>query len=390
VLELLARLQGARDADGGVDVPDDHDAPPRRFVDDRIVHGARDEERDLHLIVASVRDRAHGGASRIRVGDDDAVRHGAADEVRARHEKLRTEHAAARYIPAEREVLWSADHQTRGRDAIRDHHAELGGRRRIRDRIIVRVQVGMHVRETGDEIPPRSIDPARVRGDHDSLSDSGNAAVSNQNSRIADDRIGRHWDDVHVRDRERPGYESAPRIERLLGDRNRGNQREQEWTHGTGRMVRHGKGYGFDIGNRQHGCRDTCGIPVTALPFPHMVSTHPVREGRMAREALGLVQGTVDVLILKTLTWAPMHGYGISHWIRQRTDGELAVEDAALYQALHRLERKGWVGSEWGVSDTNRKAKFYSITPDGRKHLREDVAELRRYVDALFKILQPT
>jgi PadR family transcriptional regulator PadR len=110
----------------------------------------------------------------------------------------------------------------------------------------------------------------------------------------------------------------------------------------------------------------------------------------MAREALGLVQGTVDVLILKTLTWAPMHGYGISHWIRQRTDGELAVEDAALYQALHRLERKGWVGSEWGVSDTNRKAKFYSITPEGRKHLREDVAELRRYMDALFKILQPT
>ena len=109
----------------------------------------------------------------------------------------------------------------------------------------------------------------------------------------------------------------------------------------------------------------------------------------MARESLGLVQGTVDVLILKTLTWSPMHGYAISQWIRQRTDGALAVEDAALYQALHRLERKGWVGSEWGVSDTNRKAKFYSITTEGRKHLREDVAELRRYVDALFKILQP-
>jgi transcriptional regulator len=109
----------------------------------------------------------------------------------------------------------------------------------------------------------------------------------------------------------------------------------------------------------------------------------------MARESLGLLQGTVDVLILKTLTWSPMHGYGISQWIRQRTDGELAVEDAALYQALHRLERKGWVGAEWGVSDTNRKAKFYHITTEGRKHLREDVAELRRYVDALFKILQP-
>jgi transcriptional regulator len=109
----------------------------------------------------------------------------------------------------------------------------------------------------------------------------------------------------------------------------------------------------------------------------------------MARESLGLVQGTVDVLILKTLTWSPMHGYAIAQWIRQRTDGALAVEDAALYQALHRLERKGWVGAEWGVSDTNRKAKFYSITTEGRKHLREDVAELRRYVDALFKILQP-
>ena len=109
----------------------------------------------------------------------------------------------------------------------------------------------------------------------------------------------------------------------------------------------------------------------------------------MPRESLALVQGTVDVLILKTLTWSAMHGYGISQWIRQRTDGELTVEDAALYQALHRLERKGWVGSEWGVSDSNRKAKFYHITVEGRRHLREDVAELRRYVDALFKILQP-
>lgn len=109
----------------------------------------------------------------------------------------------------------------------------------------------------------------------------------------------------------------------------------------------------------------------------------------MARETLGLLQGTVDVLILKTLTWAPMHGYGIAMWIRQRTDGALAVEDAALYQALHRLERKGWVESEWGTSDTNRRAKFYHITRDGKKQLQTDVAELRRYVDALFKVLQP-
>ena len=109
----------------------------------------------------------------------------------------------------------------------------------------------------------------------------------------------------------------------------------------------------------------------------------------MAREALGLMQGTVDVLVLKTLTWGPLHGYGISRLIRQRTDGALAVEDAALYQGLHRLERKGWVTSEWGVSDSNRRAKFYQITREGRKQLQTDVAELRRYVDALFKVLQP-
>ena len=109
----------------------------------------------------------------------------------------------------------------------------------------------------------------------------------------------------------------------------------------------------------------------------------------MAREPLGLVQGTVDVLILKTLTWAPMHGYAIAQWIHHRTNGALSVEDAALYQALHRLERRGWVDSEWGISDTNRKAKFYSITREGKKRLTADVAELRRYVDALFSILQP-
>ena len=109
----------------------------------------------------------------------------------------------------------------------------------------------------------------------------------------------------------------------------------------------------------------------------------------MAGEPLGLVQGTVDVLILKTLAGGSMHGYGISQWVRQRTDGVLALEDAALYQALHRLERKGWLESEWGLSETNRRAKFYSLTPRGKKQLERDVAQLRRYVEALFKVLQP-
>jgi PadR family transcriptional regulator PadR len=109
----------------------------------------------------------------------------------------------------------------------------------------------------------------------------------------------------------------------------------------------------------------------------------------MAREALGLLQGTVDVLILKTLSWKPLHGYGISEFIRQQTNGDLAVEDAALYQALHRLERKGLVDSEWGISDSNRRARFYSITPHGRKQLRSEVVELRRYMAALFRVLEP-
>jgi transcriptional regulator len=106
-------------------------------------------------------------------------------------------------------------------------------------------------------------------------------------------------------------------------------------------------------------------------------------------ESRGLLQGTVDVLILKTLTWKPLHGYGISEFIREQSNGDLAVEDAALYQALHRLERKALVDSEWGISDTNRRARFYSITTAGRKQLRNEVVELRRYVNALFRVLEP-
>ncbi len=109
----------------------------------------------------------------------------------------------------------------------------------------------------------------------------------------------------------------------------------------------------------------------------------------MPKESMGLLQGTVDVLILKTLSAKPLHGYGISEVIHERSNGDLAVEDAALYQALHRLERKGLVESEWGISDTNRRARFYSISAAGRKQLRTEVVEFRRYVNALFSILEP-
>jgi PadR family transcriptional regulator PadR len=108
----------------------------------------------------------------------------------------------------------------------------------------------------------------------------------------------------------------------------------------------------------------------------------------MTQQSLDLLKGTVDVLILKTLTARPLHGYAISELIREQSLGELEVEDAALYQALHRLERKALVDSEWGMSDTNRRARFYSITAAGRQQLRSEVVDLRRYVDALFRVLE--
>ena len=108
----------------------------------------------------------------------------------------------------------------------------------------------------------------------------------------------------------------------------------------------------------------------------------------MNRDPLDLLQGTLDVLILKTLSWGAMHGYAVSRWIRQRTDDVLAVEDAALYQALHRLERKGWIESEWGLSENNRRAKYYQLTSQGRQELRAEAQTWRRYAEAVFKVLE--
>ncbi len=109
----------------------------------------------------------------------------------------------------------------------------------------------------------------------------------------------------------------------------------------------------------------------------------------MPREPLDLLQGTLDVLILKTLTWGAAHGYGVSRVIRERSEGTLAVEDAALYQALHRLERQRLVEAEWGLSENNRRAKFYQLTAAGRLRLREETATWRRYATAVGRILEP-
>jgi len=108
----------------------------------------------------------------------------------------------------------------------------------------------------------------------------------------------------------------------------------------------------------------------------------------MARTSLDLMHGTVAVLILKTLSWGPMHGYDVSRMIRQRSEGALGLEDAALYQALHRLESKRWIESEWGVSENNRKAKFYRLTDEGRKQLQLEVSTWQRYATAVSKVLE--
>ncbi len=101
-----------------------------------------------------------------------------------------------------------------------------------------------------------------------------------------------------------------------------------------------------------------------------------------------LMQGTLDLLVLRTLAAGPMHGYGVATLVQERTGGELVIEDAALYQALHRLDRQDLVEAEWGPSANNRRARYYSLTPAGRKRLREETANWRRYARAVEAVLQ--
>ena len=110
----------------------------------------------------------------------------------------------------------------------------------------------------------------------------------------------------------------------------------------------------------------------------------------MADDRLDLLQGTLDLLVLKALSWGPMHGYGISQMIHQRTDGDIVVVDAALYKALHRLERDKLVASTWGLSDNNRRAKYYRITTQGRARLRADLSVWRRYAAAVERLVSAT
>jgi PadR family transcriptional regulator, regulatory protein PadR len=105
--------------------------------------------------------------------------------------------------------------------------------------------------------------------------------------------------------------------------------------------------------------------------------------------AIDLIKGTIDLLILRTLMTEPMHGYGISQWIRVRTGGVLQVQDAALYQALRRLEGRRLIDAEWGVSDNNRRARYYRLTAAGRRELAKEAAAWQTYTDAVSSVLEP-
>jgi PadR family transcriptional regulator len=104
---------------------------------------------------------------------------------------------------------------------------------------------------------------------------------------------------------------------------------------------------------------------------------------------LDLLQGTLDLLVLRTLAQGPMHGYTVARLIKERSKHVFLVEEGALYPALHRLERKGLIESDWGVSENNRKAKFYQLTPRGRDALRAELAQWNRYTKAVAGVLQP-
>lgn len=107
----------------------------------------------------------------------------------------------------------------------------------------------------------------------------------------------------------------------------------------------------------------------------------------MAAEGMTLVKGTLDVLVLKALSWSPMHGFEITCWLEERSGGDLELHDSALYQALYRMEERGLVEAEWGVTENNRRARYYRITPAGKAHLTAETARFLRYAQTVTGIL---
>jgi PadR family transcriptional regulator PadR len=110
----------------------------------------------------------------------------------------------------------------------------------------------------------------------------------------------------------------------------------------------------------------------------------------MPDPSIDFLKGTLDLMILKTLSWAPTHGYGIARWIEQCTEDTLRVEEGSLYPALHRLEERGLIVAEWGMTEHNRRAKFYRLTTAGKKQLKTAHQYWARFAGAVFKVLETT
>jgi len=108
----------------------------------------------------------------------------------------------------------------------------------------------------------------------------------------------------------------------------------------------------------------------------------------MPESSVALLQGSLDLLVLKTLSWQPMHGFGIARWIQRLTDDTLQVEEGSLYPALHRLEERGLIAAEWGTTEHNRRAKFYRLTTAGKKQLRASHDYWSRFAGAVSKVLE--
>jgi transcriptional regulator len=108
----------------------------------------------------------------------------------------------------------------------------------------------------------------------------------------------------------------------------------------------------------------------------------------MPEPNIEVLRGTLDLLILKAVGWGPAHGYAIARWIERAADDVLRIEEGSLYPALHRLETRGWIAAEWGTSENNRRAKFYSLTSKGRAQLRVETATWTRFAHAVFAVLE--
>jgi PadR family transcriptional regulator PadR len=107
----------------------------------------------------------------------------------------------------------------------------------------------------------------------------------------------------------------------------------------------------------------------------------------MTNRDVDLIQGTLNVLILRALSWGPANGYAIAQWVRDTTTADIEIEEGALYPALHRLEKRGWLRADWRLSPNNRRAKYYALTPAGRRALKERIESWERLVVAVGKVL---